>query len=207
MPPGASGESQCTCARGPTSGVLPRSGILSAAPKHGILVPIADAFARILPCGAAWARTPHDTCSPTWSGIGSDKDPTLDPPSLVIKPREEDLTPGTVKPVQVSLVEPVAYQFQLTAATAVLFKSFDETNGKANDPLAGTSSRPDFVGIIYPGPSPFAPNRTPPPIPRNVPPAFVATGGSGDQVHAIWAMEYFGAMLAMGVPNIEIHIY
>src|SRR3954452_2349587 len=113
MPPGASGESQCTCARGPTSGVLPRSGILSAAPKHGILVPIADAFARILPCGAAWARTPHDTCSPTWSGIGSDKDPTLDPPSLVIKPREEDLTPGTVKPVQVSLVEPVAYQFQL----------------------------------------------------------------------------------------------
>src|SRR3954447_1892671 len=78
MPPGASGESQCTCARGPTSGVLPRSGILSAAPKHGILVPIADAFARILPCGAAWARTPHDTCSPTWSGIGSDKHPTLD---------------------------------------------------------------------------------------------------------------------------------
>src|SRR3954447_25076577 len=114
MPPGASGESQCTCARGPTSGVLPRSGILSAAPKHGILVPIADAFARILPCGAAWARTPHDTCSPTWSGIGSDKDPTLDPPLLVIKPREEDLTPGTVKPVQVSLVEPVAYQFSVT---------------------------------------------------------------------------------------------
>jgi hypothetical protein len=32
---------------------------------------------------------------------------------LVIKPREEDLTPGTVKPAQVSLVEPVAYQFQL----------------------------------------------------------------------------------------------
>jgi endo-1,4-beta-xylanase len=40
-----------------------------------------------------------------------------------------------------------------------------------------------------------------------VPPAFVATGGSGDQVHAVWAMEYFGAMLAMGVPNIEMHIY
>jgi len=32
---------------------------------------------------------------------------------LLIKPREEDLTPGTVKPAQVSLVEPVAYQFQL----------------------------------------------------------------------------------------------
>src|SRR3954447_4371232 len=139
MPPGASGESQCTCARGPTSGVLPRSGILSAAPKHGILVPIADAFARILPCGAAWARTPHDTCSPTWSGIGSDKDPTLDPPSLVIKPREEDLTPGTVKPVQVSLVEPVAYQFQLRLIARVidwdkqkeLFRTLQETREKA----------------------------------------------------------------------------
>src|SRR6266705_1440637 len=33
--------------------------------------------------------------------------------SLVIKPLEEDSTPGTVKPVPVSLVEPVAYQFQL----------------------------------------------------------------------------------------------
>jgi hypothetical protein len=32
---------------------------------------------------------------------------------LVIKPLEEDSTPGTVKPFQVSLVEPVAYQFQL----------------------------------------------------------------------------------------------
>ncbi len=96
---------------------------------------------------------------------------------------------------------------ELTAATAVLFKSFDERNAKTDDPFAGTSARPDFVGIIYPGPSPFAPNRTPPPIPRNVPPAFLATGGSGDQVHAVWAMEYFGAMLAMGVPNIEMHIY
>ncbi len=96
---------------------------------------------------------------------------------------------------------------ELTAATAVLFKSFDENNAKGDDPLAGTSSRPDFVGIIYPGPSPFAPNRTPPPVPRNAPPAFIATGGSGDQVHAVWAMEYFSAMLALGVPNIEMHIY
>ncbi len=69
------------------------------------------------------------------------------------------------------------------------------------------SSRPDFVGIIYPGPSPFARNRTPPPIPRTVPPAFVVCGGSGDRVHAVWAIEYFGAMLAMSVPNIEMHIY
>jgi putative DNA-invertase from lambdoid prophage Rac len=32
---------------------------------------------------------------------------------LVIKPLEEDSTPGTVKPFPVSLVEPVAYHFQL----------------------------------------------------------------------------------------------
>jgi len=81
---------------------------------------------------------------------------------------------------------------ELTAAAAVLF---DE------------SSRPDFAGIIYPGPSPFAKGRKAPPIPRNVPPAFIVCGGSGDRVHAIWAMEYFGAMLDMGVPNIEMHIY
>jgi len=33
----------------------------------------------------------------------------------VIKPLEEDLTPGTVKPVLVALVEPVAYQIQLAS--------------------------------------------------------------------------------------------
>lgn len=69
------------------------------------------------------------------------------------------------------------------------------------------ASRPDFAGIIYPGPSPFAKGRTPPPIPRNTPPSFIAGGGSGDQVHAVWAIEYFSAMLNAGIPNIEIHIY
>ena len=63
------------------------------------------------------------------------------------------------------------------------------------------------MGIIYPGPSPFARNRTPPPIPRNVPPAFIACAGSGDRVHAVWAIEYFSAMLAISVPNIEMHMY
>ncbi len=96
---------------------------------------------------------------------------------------------------------------ELTAAAAVLFNSFDKTNSEAADPLASVSSRPDFVGIIYPGPSPFARNRVAPTIPRDVPPAFIACGGSGDRVHAIWAIEYFSAMLGIGVPNIEMHIY
>jgi endo-1,4-beta-xylanase len=96
---------------------------------------------------------------------------------------------------------------ELSSAAAVLFEDFDRKNVDPSDPLAGVSSRPDFVGIIYPGPTPFARNRTPPSIPRNVPPAFIATAGSGDRVHAIWAMEYFSAMLTTGVPNIEMHIY
>jgi endo-1,4-beta-xylanase len=96
---------------------------------------------------------------------------------------------------------------ELAAAAAVLFGDFDQKNSDPSDPLAGTTSRPDFVGIIYPGPSPFARNRTPPPIPRNAPPAFICGAGSGDQGHAVWAMDYFNAMLAVSVPNIEVHIY
>jgi endo-1,4-beta-xylanase len=96
---------------------------------------------------------------------------------------------------------------ELTAAAAVEFPSFDAQNAGANDSPTGVSSRPDFVGVIYPGPSPFAKGRTPPRIPSNVPPSFIACGGSGDQVHAVWALEYFGAMLSMRVPNIEMHIY
>jgi len=96
---------------------------------------------------------------------------------------------------------------ELAAAAAVLFEDFNKKNSDAADPLAGITSRPDFVGLIYPGPSPFARNRTAPPIPRNVAPAFVLCGGSGDRGHAIWAIDYFNAMLALGVPNIEMHIY
>ena len=96
---------------------------------------------------------------------------------------------------------------ELAAPAAVLFDDWDKKNSDPNDQFAGISSRPDFVGIIYPGPSPFARNRTAPPIPRNVPPAFITCGGSGDRVHAVWAIEYFNAMLAMSVPNVEMHIY
>ena len=96
---------------------------------------------------------------------------------------------------------------ELTAAAAVLYDDFDKNNSADGDSLKGISSRPDFAGIIYPGPSPFAKNRTAPTVPRNVPPAFVMCGGSGDRGHAVWAMEYFSAMLAVGIPNIEMHIY
>lgn len=96
---------------------------------------------------------------------------------------------------------------ELASAAAVQYGEFDKKNAEASDPFAGVTSRPDFAGIIYPGPTPFARNRTAPEIPRNVPPAFLATAGSGDRIHAIWAMDYYSAMLALGIPNIEMHIY
>ncbi len=96
---------------------------------------------------------------------------------------------------------------ELSAPAAILFEDFDKKNSDPADPLAGISSRPDFVGIIYPGPSPFARGRTAPPIPRNTPPAFIAGAGSGDFQHAQWALDYYSAMLALHIPNIELHLY
>jgi endo-1,4-beta-xylanase len=96
---------------------------------------------------------------------------------------------------------------ELAGPAAVLFDDFDKKNSGAGDSFAGISSRPDFAGIIYPGPSPFARGRTAPSIPRNAPPSFISGGGTDDKVHAVWAIEYFSAMLARGVPNIEIHMY
>src|SRR6201994_4924897 len=44
---------------------------------------------------------------------------------------------------------------ELASFTAVLYNEFDKKNSGEGDPLAGISSRPDFVGVIYPGPTPF----------------------------------------------------
>ena len=96
---------------------------------------------------------------------------------------------------------------ELSAPAAILFDEFDKRNSEAGDPLAGVTSRPDFVGIIYPGPTPFARNRMAPAIPRNAPPAFIACAGAGDRGHAGWAIEYYSALLALGSPNNEMHIY
>jgi acetyl esterase/lipase len=95
---------------------------------------------------------------------------------------------------------------ELAAPAAIAFEDFDKANNDPSDPLAGISSRPDFVGLVYPGPTPFARGASPG-IPRNTPPAFIVCAGSGDRIHAIWADEYFAAMLKAGLPNIEMHIY
>jgi endo-1,4-beta-xylanase len=96
---------------------------------------------------------------------------------------------------------------ELAAPAALLYEDWDKKNSDSSDPFAGISSRPDFVGLIYPGPTPFARNRQAPPIPRDVPPAFIVCGSAGDRIHALWALEYYQAMLMAGVPNVEIHLY
>jgi acetyl esterase/lipase len=72
--------------------------------------------------------------------------------------------------------------------------------------LAGVSSRPDFVGLVYPGPTPFARDATTP-IPLNTPPTFITCAGTDDAVHANRADQYFAAMLKAKIPNLEMHIY
>ena len=89
---------------------------------------------------------------------------------------------------------------ELAAPAAVLYEDWDKKNNDPSDPFAGISSRPDFVGIIYPGPTPFARNRTAPPVPKDVPPAFLVCGSAGYRVHAIWALEYYQAMLWLVFP-------
>jgi acetyl esterase/lipase len=95
---------------------------------------------------------------------------------------------------------------ELAAPAALFFEDFAVKNSEATDPLAKVAARPDFVGLIYPGPTPFAKGGTPA-IPANVPPSFITCAGSGDRVHALWATEYFNAMLQASVPDLEMHIY
>ena len=95
---------------------------------------------------------------------------------------------------------------ELAGTAAVAYDKFDQENKESGSLPAKITSRPDFVGLLYPGPTPFT-THPETKIPGNVPPAFIASPGSGDQIHAIWATDYFRAMLEAGVPNIEMHIY
>ncbi len=46
---------------------------------------------------------------------------------------------------------------ELAASAADLFDDFDKNNRDPGDPLAGISARPDFVGLVYPGPHALRP--------------------------------------------------
>ena len=67
-------------------------------------------------------------------------------------------------------------------------------------------ARPDFAGLVYPGPTPFT--RDPKTaVPPDAPPVFIVCAGSGDAQHALWAEDFFHAFLVARVPNLEMHIY
>jgi acetyl esterase/lipase len=103
---------------------------------------------------------------------------------------------------------------ELATPAALFWTEFDQKNDVPGNPFAKISSRPDFVGVVYPGPTPFAAPRgqgaaewTPPAIPRDTPPSFIVCAGWGDRGHAVWANEWFTAMLNANIPNVEMHIY
>ena len=96
---------------------------------------------------------------------------------------------------------------ELVAASALEF----DTSPVAS--LGGVSSRPDFVGLMWPGPTPFETKSSqldsgasrlhgmsplslnlevlpPPSIPDNVPPSFLASAGTGDRIHAVRALRF-----------------
>ena len=95
---------------------------------------------------------------------------------------------------------------ELAAPAALAYGEFGRAHSEAADPLAAISARPDFVGLVYPGPTPFTrdPNT---PIPADAPPTFIICAGTGDAVHAVWADAYFAAFLKARIPNLEMHIY
>ena len=104
---------------------------------------------------------------------------------------------------------------ELATPAGLFWKEFDEKNAVAGNPFGAVSSRPDFVGVVYPGPTPFTAARglnatadwKAPAIPRDAPPSFIVCAGWGDRVHAIWANEWFTAMLNAGIPHVEMHMY
>ena len=93
-----------------------------------------------------------------------------------------------------------------SGAAAVGFADFDQKNAGPHDALAGVTARPDFVGLIFTGPTPFT--RDPSlEFPVNMPPVFIAGASYGDARHTQWALDYYLPMLRGEVPNIEAHFY
>jgi hypothetical protein len=64
---------------------------------------------------------------------------------LVIKPLEEDHTPGTPKPFQVSLVEPVAYSLSYLVAVLKRYPQYFQRVGRVDPP---DNAAPDHLSLL-----------------------------------------------------------
>jgi len=95
---------------------------------------------------------------------------------------------------------------ELASGASLFYEQFDTEHTKAGDPLAGISSRPDFTGLIYTGPSALTSDPELE-IPVDAPPSFIASASYGEARHTVWAMDYYRAMLDKSIPNIELHLY
>ena len=76
-------------------------------------------------------------------------------------------------------------------------------SGKPSDPdsIEHESSRPDFVGMVYPGWGPMDIA-----IPKDAPPTFLTSAGKDDAFHAKQTVEFYTALFNAGIPA-ELHIY
>jgi endo-1,4-beta-xylanase len=79
---------------------------------------------------------------------------------------------------------------------------FDQGNSGSSDPIEQVSSRPDFVGLVYPGWNP-AMDIT---APKDAAPAFLTSAGKDDASHARQTVEFYNSLFKAGVPA-ELHIY
>ena len=96
---------------------------------------------------------------------------------------------------------------ELAAPAALIYESFDATHNGPQRSARGPSARVRISsGSSTPAPrhSRGMPETA---VPANAPPTFITSAGTGDAQHAIWADEYFAAMLRARIPNLEMHIY
>jgi len=120
------------------------------------------------------------------------------------------LTPREWNPIRRRSLMGLFGGVRITSRRRSCLANFDKKEKKNRDPrrsLAGIYFRaPDLVGHNYPGPSLRPQFETPPPIPRMIPVRVLACAGRTDQVMPS-GRRILCPMLALGLPNIEMHIY
>ncbi len=79
---------------------------------------------------------------------------------------------------------------------------FDRGDVNAADIVDQTSSRPDFVVMVYAGWK----NMDMSNVPKDAPPTFLTSAGADDAFHARQTVQFYNALFEAGIPA-ELHIY